>query len=104
MLINYSIGFFFVISDNTDNDAAFDEDLHISEDSPPISSNEMTESVCTYKTEIIKSPVRKPMSAITAFGSKPKFLKLFDSCTIKEGGVLFLSCQVAGEPKPELEW
>lgn len=100
--------------DNTDNDAFDDEYLHISEDSPPTQSgSEMaggaTESICTYKTEIIRSPttMRKTMTSMhhtIVTPSKPKFLKLFDSCKIKEGNVLFLSCQVAGEPKPELLW
>jgi len=37
-------------------------------------------------------------------GSKPNFLKLFDSTNVKENSALLLACQAVGEPMPELSW
>lgn len=111
-------------SDNTDNDAAFDEDyLHISEDSPGVSGNEATTTIVEMslnKSSLPKTTTRTVTTTTTTttsgheipithlhhthLPSKPKFLKLFESGSIKEGNVLLLTCQVVGEPKPELVW
>jgi hypothetical protein len=90
-------------SDNTDNDVFEDDYLHISEDSagsPAQSGNEHE----PIKLSIIKPKARKPIQNPFSSGAKPKFLKLFESTTVKESGVLLLSCQVVGEPKPDLFW
>jgi hypothetical protein len=36
--------------------------------------------------------------------TKPKFLKLFESCRVKETNVLLLTCQVTGDPAPKVHW
>ncbi|CAF0740265.1 unnamed protein product [Brachionus calyciflorus] len=89
-------------SDNTDNDVFEEDYLHISEGSPsPINDYETSESTsCT-----IKSFTKKPkVDYQLVIGLKPKFLKLFESCKIKENNILSLTCQVVGEPQPELKW
>ncbi len=86
--------------DNTENDV-FEDYLHISEESQHSGNDE------PYKISTIRmrssSKVRIP-SASQLTGSKPKFLKLFESSKIKENSILFLSCQVIGEPRPKVSW
>ena len=97
-------------SDNTDNDA-FDEEnnLHISEDSILILSGSELDS----KRKSSKISVTMPMSTVLPIntvlpiiikGSKPSFLKLFDTTSVKENSALLLACQAIGEPMPELSW
>jgi hypothetical protein len=95
-------------SDNTDNDV-FEEDLHISEESPsPGSRIDTTDAYLRQKpTPNLTVPRTNPKRTqipINISGAKPKFLKLFDSVKIKEGAALMLTCQVSGEPMPELYW
>ena len=91
-------------SDNTDNDIFDEEDnLHISEDSPLIlSGNEFDLSRKPNKISAIL-PINTAI-AILVKGSKPNFLKLFDSTKVKENSALLLACQAIGEPMPELSW
>ncbi len=44
------------------------------------------------------------MTPVSERHSKPKFLKLFEASTIKENSALLLTCQVFGEPMPEIFW
>ena len=39
-----------------------------------------------------------------AKGTKPKFLKLFESIRVKENSALLLTCQVVAEPMPDIYW
>ena len=97
-------------SDNTDNDIFDEEDnLHISEDSPMIlSGNELDFTRKQSKMSVIM-PIKTILPINTAIpiimnGSKPNFLKLFDSTNVKENSALLLACQAIGEPMPELSW
>ena len=94
----------FIKKDNTDNDVFEEEYLHISEDSGgsprALSGNEGS----PIKIAIIKSKPRKSNASAFSTGSKPKFLKLFESIKIQENSVLLLACQVVGEPRPILTW
>jgi hypothetical protein len=60
-----------------------------------------TISIAKKKTNI-KYLTKKTESNF--IGSKPKFLKLFESVKLKENSALLLSCQVVGDPKPDLIW
>ena len=81
-----------------------EEYLHISEDSGgsprALSGNEGS----PIKIAVIKSKPRKSQLNSFTNGSKPKFLKLFESCRIQENSVLLLACQIVGEPRPTLSW
>jgi len=44
------------------------------------------------------------MSPVSEAHTKPKFLKLFESSTVKENSALLLTCQVFGEPMPDIYW
>jgi hypothetical protein len=96
-------------SDNTDNDVFDEEDnLHISEDSPMFSGNEFDLTRKKNKT-CVTMPIKTILPINTAIpiimkGSKPNFLKLFDSTNVKENSALLLACQAVGEPMPELSW
>lgn len=74
-------------SDNTDNDVFDDEAdyLHISEDSPDEHRS---------KTRIIQGRTVK----------KPRFVKIFEETSVKEGNELLLTCHVEGHPKPDVTW
>lgn len=88
-------------SDNTDNDIFEEEYLHISEDSggsPVLSGNEYESS------KTIHLNTRRQMSPVNEQQIKPKFLKLFESTRIKENSALLLTCQVFGDPMPDIYW
>ncbi len=79
-----------------------EEYLHISEDSagsPVLSANEYEINRVT-----ISRSSKRAMSPVKETGSKPKFLKLFDSIKVKENSALLLTCQVVGEPLPYVIW
>ncbi len=80
-----------------------EEYLHISEDSPIMSGSEEIKSSSSKKSLNIKYLTKKIDTNLVS-GSKPKFLKLFESIKIEENSALLLSCQVVGDPKPELYW
>jgi hypothetical protein len=44
------------------------------------------------------------MSPLNEKGTKPKFLKLFESVKLKENNALLLTCQVIGDPMPDIYW
>ena len=94
------------LSDNTDNDVFEEEYLHISEsDGSPVLSNYEFES--NSRTLHPSNSFRRStniMPMLSEHHSKPKFLKLFESSTIKENSALLLTCQVFGEPMPEIHW
>ncbi len=95
-------------SDNTDNDVFEEEYLHISEDSPIMSAGDEPirtthTSTTTSRRVNIKYLTKKTDSSLLS-GSKPKFLKLFESARLKESSALLLTCQVVGDPKPDLFW
>lgn len=89
-------------TDNTDNDVFEEEYLHISESdgSPVLSSHEFE----SHSRTILLNQSRKPMTPVNEYQTKPKFLKLFESSTIKENSALLLTVQVFGEPIPDVSW
>ena len=96
---------FFEFPDNTDNDVFEDDYLHISEDSPSTPPNDTIEERITKTITITRSPRPKRTNIPSVpSGSKPKFLKLFESVQVNEGCVLLLTCQAVGEPMPDLIW
>lgn len=90
------------MKDDTDNDVFEEEYLHISEESPIMSGSDEIKS-SSKKTLNIKYLTKKIDTNLES-GSKPKYLKLFESIKIAENSALLLSCQVVGDPKPELYW
>ena len=90
-------------SDNTDNDVFEEDYLHISEDSggSPVLSTHEFESAS--RTILLNQP-KKPMTPVFEHQVKPKFLKLFESSTINENSAILLTCQVFGEPMPNIFW
>ena len=95
-------------SDNTDNDV-FDEEenLHISEDSPIASANEYDTIKKSKFSVTLPNKSQKNVRRTTIpikKGSKPSFLKLFDSTKVKENSALLLACQAVGAPMPEISW
>ncbi len=77
--------------------------MHISEDSGGSPRAASGNEGSPLKIAFLKSKPRKTLSSLQT-GSKPKFLKLFESVKIQENSVLLLACQVVGEPRPTLTW
>lgn len=100
--------YFFKISltlffkDNTDNDVFEEEYLHISEESPTKEDypNKSHQSKSHLKIKYLTKKIDSNLSS----GLKPKYLKLFETTKIKENSALLLTCQVIGDPKPDLYW
>ncbi|RNA17973.1 muscle M-line assembly unc-89-like, partial [Brachionus plicatilis] len=89
-------------SDNTDNDVFEEEYLHISEgSSSPGEDLEPIDQPLWLKKKVTKNQDNDYRLVV---GLKPKFLKLFESCKIRENKILSLTCQVVGEPQPNLKW
>jgi hypothetical protein len=98
--LKISLTLFF--KDNTDNDVFEEEYLHISEESP-------TKEDYPNKSHLSKSHLKikyltKKIDSNLSSGLKPKYLKLFETTKIKENSALLLTCQVIGDPKPDLYW